>query len=65
MEDIENELDSVLNRYQEKQERTRESESREQDEDRALEDEFRNLFSNIVEPSMTHGKVPRIKRCRF
>ena len=37
MEDIENELDSVLNRYQEKQERTRESESREQDEDRALE----------------------------
>lgn len=53
MGDIENELDSVLNRYQEKQEETRDMELREQDDYIELENEFKNLFATIVQPSMT------------
>jgi hypothetical protein len=53
MDDIENELDSVLDRYQKKQEQSRERELREQDDNIALENEFKNLFRTIVEPSMT------------
>ena len=53
MGDIENELDSVLNRYQKKQEQSRNRERREQDVYVALETEFKNLFRTIVQPSMT------------
>lgn len=52
MGDIENELDSVLDRYQEKQVQTQDRERREQDNYIALENEFKNLFSTIVQPSM-------------
>lgn len=50
--EIENELDSVLDRYQRDQNQTRERERREQDDHIALENEFKNLFSTIVQPSM-------------
>ena len=50
--EIENELDSVLDRYQRDQNQTRERELREQDDHIALENEFKNLFSTIVQPSM-------------
>lgn len=50
--DIKNELDSVLDRYKKKEERTRERESRDQDDYMVLENEFKNLFSTIVQPSM-------------
>ena len=53
MRDIEKELDSVLNRYQKKQEQSRNRERREQDIYVALETEFKNLFRTIVQPSMT------------
>lgn len=53
MGDIENELDSTLHRYQTEMGETRERERREQDVNKALENEFRNLFSTIVRPSMT------------
>jgi len=52
MGQIESELDSVLIQYHDKQEHIRESQRREQDEHRILENEFKKLFSNIVEPSM-------------
>lgn len=52
MGDIKNELDSVLDRYKKKEERTRERESRDQDDYMVLENEFKNLFSTIVQPSM-------------
>ena len=52
MGEIESELDSVLNQYHDKQEHIRESQRREQDEHRVSENEFKKLFSNIVEPSM-------------
>lgn len=52
MGDIENELDSVLDRYLEKQVQTQDRERREQDNYIALENEFKNLFSTIVQPSM-------------
>jgi len=51
--DIENELHSTLDRYQKEQYQTREKERREQDDKKALENEFKNLFSTIVQPSMT------------
>jgi len=51
--DIENELHSTLDRYQKEQYQTREKERREQDDKIALENEFKNLFSTIVQPSMT------------
>jgi hypothetical protein len=51
--DIENELDSVLDRYQKQQEQTRDRELREQDDYVALENEFKTLFVTIVQPSMT------------
>ena len=47
MGDIENELDSVIDRYQEKQEQIQERERREQQDYTALENEFKNLFSSI------------------
>lgn len=53
MGDIENELDSVLERYQKEREQTRNRELREQDGYVALENEFKNLFVKIVQPSMT------------
>ena len=53
MGDIENELDSTLDRYQKGQDQTRERERREQDDYIALENEFKNLFKTIVQPSMT------------
>ena len=52
MGEIESELDSVLNQYHDKQEHIRETQRREQDEHRVLENEFRKLFSNIVEPNL-------------
>ena len=52
MDDIEKALDSVLDRYQKKQEESRDRESRDQGEYNALENEFKNLFHTIVEPSM-------------
>ena len=52
MGDIESELDPVLKQYHEKQEQIRQGERREQDQHKALETEFKNLFSNIVQPSM-------------
>lgn len=52
LRDIKNELDSVLDRYKKKEEQTRERESRDQDDYMALENEFKNLFSTIVQPSM-------------
>lgn len=53
MGDIEKELDSVLDRYQKKQEKSRDRERREQVDYIALENEFKNLFRTIVQPSMT------------
>ena len=50
--DIKNELDSVLDSYKKKEEQTRERESRDQDDYMVLENEFKNLFSTIVQPSM-------------
>jgi len=52
MGELEAELDSVLNQYHDKQEHIRKSQRREQDEHRVLENEFKKLFSNIVEPSI-------------
>lgn len=52
MGDIENELDSVLDRYQREQEQTREKELREQDDYVILENEFKSLFVTIVQPAM-------------
>jgi len=52
MGDIESELDPVLKQYHEKQEQIRQGERREQDQHKALEKEFKNLFSNTVQPSM-------------
>jgi len=45
-------IDAVLDRYQNEQEQTRERELREQDDYVALENEFKNLFVTIVQPSM-------------
>ena len=53
MRDIESELDPVLKQYHKKQEQIRKGERREQDEHKALENEFKNLFVRIVQPSMT------------
>lgn len=53
MGDIENELNSTLDRYQKEMGYTRKRERREQDDNLALENEFKNLFSTIVHPSMT------------
>lgn len=53
MGDIENELDPVLDSYQKEQKQTRDVELREQDDYVAVENEFKNLFVTIVEPSMT------------
>jgi hypothetical protein len=50
--DIENELDSVLDRYQKKQEYTRNKEMKEQEDYLGLENEFKNLFNSIVKPLM-------------
>ena len=50
--DIENELDAVLDRYQKKQEDTRNKEMEEQDDYLGLENEFKNLFNTIVKPLM-------------
>lgn len=53
MGDIEKELDSVLDRYQKKQEKSRDRERRELVDYIALENEFKNLFRTIVQPPMT------------
>lgn len=53
MGDIENELDTILDRYQKIQEESRDKERRDQDDHIALESEFKYLFSTIVHPSMT------------
>jgi len=50
--DIENELDSVLDRYQKKQEDTRNKEMKEHEDYLGLENEFKNLFNTIVKPLM-------------
>ena len=50
--DIENELDSVLDRYQKKQEDTRNKEMKKQEDYLGLENEFKNLFNTIVKPLM-------------
>lgn len=50
--DIENELDWVLDRYQKKQEDTRNKELKEQEDYLGLENEFKNLFNTIVKPLM-------------
>jgi len=42
----------VLKQYYEKQEQIKQGERREQDEQKALEKEFKNVFSSIVQPSM-------------
>ncbi|MDW0207613.1 MAG: hypothetical protein QOA28_08630 [Nitrososphaeraceae archaeon] len=52
MGDIENELDSVLERYQKKQEEARKKERKEQEDYIGLENEFKNLFNTIVQPLM-------------
>ncbi|MDW3613429.1 MAG: hypothetical protein QN773_03000 [Nitrososphaeraceae archaeon] len=52
MGDIENELDSVLDRYQKKQEEARKKERTEQEDYIGLENEFKNLFNTIVQPLM-------------
>ena len=52
MNEIEKALGKVLDRYQKKQEESRDRESREKDDDIALENEFKNLFHTIVQPSM-------------
>ena len=52
MEDMENELDSVLNRFQKKQEETRSKELKDQEDYITLENEFKNLFNTIVQPLM-------------
>jgi hypothetical protein len=53
MGDIENELDSVLDRYQKKQEETRTKERKDHEDNIDLENEFKNLFKTIVQPLMT------------
>lgn len=53
MENIENELDSVLDRYQKKQEQTRNKELKQYEGYTDEENEFKNLFSTIVKPAMT------------
>jgi hypothetical protein len=53
MGDIENELDSVLDRYQKKQEETRTKERKDHEDNIGLENEFKNLFNTIVQPLMT------------
>lgn len=50
--DIENELDSVLDRYQKKQEDTRNKEMKEQEDYLGLENKFKNSFNTIVQPLM-------------
>lgn len=53
MSDIENELNSVLNRYQKKQLETRIQELKDQQDYVGAENEFKNSFDTIVRPSMT------------
>ena len=53
MGDIENELDSVLDRYHKKQEETRTKERKDHEDNIDLENEFKNLFNTIVQPLMT------------
>jgi hypothetical protein len=53
MGDIENELDSVLDRYHKKQEETRTKERKDHEDNIDLENEFKNLFKTIVQPLMT------------
>jgi hypothetical protein len=53
MGDIENELDSVLDRYHIKQEETRTKERKDHEDNIDLENEFKNLFKTIVQPLMT------------
>jgi len=50
--DIENELNSTLDRYQKKQDQIRESERRELEDHIILENEFKGLFNTVVEPLM-------------
>jgi hypothetical protein len=47
--DIENELNSTLDRYQKKQDQIRESERRELKDHIILENEFKGLFNTVVE----------------
>ena len=53
MGDIENELDSVLDRYQKKQVETRNKELKDQQAYVRTENEFKDSFNTIVKPSMT------------
>jgi hypothetical protein len=53
MGDIENELDSVLDRYQKKQVETRNKELKDQQAYVRTENEFKDSFNTIVRPSMT------------
>jgi hypothetical protein len=53
MGNIENELDSVLDRYQKKLEQTRNKELKQYEDHTAEEYEFKNLFSTMVKPAMT------------
>jgi hypothetical protein len=53
MGDIENELDSVLDRYQKKQVETRNKELKDQQAHVGTENEFKDAFNAIVRPSMT------------
>lgn len=53
MGDIENELDSVLDRYQKKQLETRNQELKDQQGYVGAENEFKDSFNAIVKPSMT------------
>lgn len=53
MSDIENELDSVLDRYQKKQVETRKKELKEQQAYVGTENEFKDSFNAIVRPAMT------------
>jgi hypothetical protein len=53
MGDIENELDSVLDRYQKKQVETRNKELKDQQAYLGAENEFKDSFNTIVRPSMT------------
>lgn len=57
MGDIENELDPELDRYQKKQEETRTKERKDHDDNIDLENEFKNLFNNIVKPLMTQMAI--------
>ena len=53
MGDIENELDSVLDRYQKKQVETRKKELKDQQAYVGTENEFKDSFNTIVRPAMT------------